>query len=90
MWLRLARYYRGYCQKVPLVYYRRHHRKSIPMGKLHRKIRQNAYKLYQWNNVSLLRKKKKHRIRGLSYRPNKALRIAHNKKKKGGMVREKK
>lgn len=59
MWLRLANYYRGYCQKKALVLYRRHNRKPIPMGNRHRLIRENAYKLYQWNKATLLSLKKR-------------------------------
>lgn len=59
MWLRLACHYQGYCQKEPLVLYRRHNRVPIPMGNRHRLIRENAYKLYHWDKVTLLSLKKK-------------------------------
>jgi colanic acid/amylovoran biosynthesis glycosyltransferase len=74
MWLRLANHYRGYCQKSPLVLYRRHERKAIPSGNRHYKIRKNAYRLYQWDKATLLSLKK-----------NKS-----HKNKKGEMVRGKK
>ncbi|MBP1990983.1 glycosyltransferase [Paenibacillus eucommiae] len=53
IWLRLASRYRGYCQKTPLVVYRRHHRKEIPAAGRHPKIRKTAYDLYQWNKATL-------------------------------------
>ncbi|WP_438347158.1 glycosyltransferase [Paenibacillus sp. FA6] len=59
MWLRLACHYRGYCQKEPLVLYRRHNRRAIPMGNRHRRIRENAYKLYRWDKATLLSLKKR-------------------------------
>ncbi|AOZ91955.1 glycosyltransferase [Paenibacillus crassostreae] len=58
MWLRLASYYRGFCQKKPLVLYRRHDRKTIPSGNRHSKIRKNAYRLYRWDKATLLSLKK--------------------------------
>ncbi|WP_218092952.1 glycosyltransferase [Paenibacillus solanacearum] len=53
MWLRLARYYRGYCQKLPLAVYRRHKRKFLPSYRRHLKIRRTATKLYRWNASTL-------------------------------------
>ncbi|CAG7647754.1 glycosyltransferase [Paenibacillus allorhizosphaerae] len=53
MWLRLARYYRGYCQKTPLAVYRRHKRKFIPSYRRHLKIRRTATKLYRWKTTTL-------------------------------------
>ncbi|MNI21496.1 putative glycosyltransferase EpsJ [compost metagenome] len=63
MWLRLARFYRGYLQKKPLVLYRRHNRKAIPTKKRHLSIRKNALRLYNWNWMSLRRLKRKYGTR---------------------------
>ncbi|NHN30201.1 glycosyltransferase [Paenibacillus agricola] len=60
MWLRLAKTYRGYCQKVPLVVYRLHDRKKLPSTYRHYKIRKNAYKLYRWNTATLRSLNNKH------------------------------
>lgn len=63
MWLRLACYYRGYCQKKTLVLYRRHIRKKLPSKKRNLQIRINACKLYHWNMNTWLSPKKKSRPR---------------------------
>lgn len=60
MWLRLACYYPGKCQKLPLTVYRRHVRKIIPAGNRHQNIRRTALELYRWNRDTLLRLEKKY------------------------------
>lgn len=62
MWLRLAKYFLGYCQKVSLVQYRRHKRVKNPVQArgYHEQIRKTARRLYRWNAKKLNRLKKKY------------------------------
>jgi len=53
MWLRLATYYRGFCQPKALAMYRRHWRKPIPHEERHRSIRRTARTLYRWDRATL-------------------------------------
>lgn len=55
MWLRLARYYRGYCLQEPLSEYWLHgdNRSSLHDRTYHAEIRETALQLYGWNEETL-------------------------------------
>ncbi len=63
MWLRLAGSYMGYCQKKPLVIYRRHDKKKNKMkvARYHKKIKKNAKKLFGWNKKKMSKLERKYR-----------------------------
>ncbi|HZG58237.1 glycosyltransferase, partial [Paenibacillus sp.] len=63
MWLRLAAYYRGFCQRQPLALYRRHPRKPLPARERHRRIRATALANYGWDRATLARIAKNGRAR---------------------------
>lgn len=54
MWLRLAAHDLGYCQRLPLAYYRRHPRKPLPAAERHRLIRRTARHAYRWDHRKLV------------------------------------
>ncbi|RYL89862.1 glycosyltransferase [Sporolactobacillus sp. THM7-4] len=60
MWLRLAAYYRGYCLEKPLSEYWLHgdNRSSLSVKVYHPEIRENALKLYGWDDHKIARLEK--------------------------------
>lgn len=63
MWLRLAGRYMGYCQKEPLVIYRRHKKKKNrrKVNRIHKKIKRNAKKIFGWNKKKLNKLERKYK-----------------------------
>lgn len=62
MWLRIAKYHRGHCIKVPLAKYRQHdnNRSSRGIKRYHSEIKKNIMKLYGWSNKKLKKLEKKY------------------------------
>lgn len=62
MWLRIAKYHRGYCIRKPLAKYRQHdnNRSSRGIKRYHPDIKRNILKLYDWDNKKLKKLQKKY------------------------------